>query len=405
MNSRYVKKSSESQFEYVLRLVTYRMEENPKDLNWEDIVVYSGIDISPESLRKSSQGEFGGYAIFKYLNEKYLKISAEEISEEIIEKYENLILEFEKEKIKARDQKREYRKMVREVSRAEYLKEHMEYTAQIIAKENPLVFKKGHVNIVSDNEAIAMIGDFHFGMEVDNFLNTYNRKVFVERLQLYMNEIIEYCNLFGIQRLHLIDIGDNISGIIHNTTRLLNNEDVITQIQIVAEVFAQCFTYLCENIDEVVYYSVLDNHSRISPNKNDSIDKESFARLVPWFLEPRMKDIENFIIQKNDIDDDIVIFDVLGYTCFAVHGHKDSPNNVVADLTLMTKMHPDYIFMGHYHRSYEDNNHGIFVIGNPSGIGVDDYSKNRRLTGQAQQKMVIINKAKGRFATFNITLQ
>lgn len=400
------RRENESDYEYGLRLIKEKSEGSSQDIDWQDIIDFANVDTTRESLRKQVQGVYGGYNVYKYMKAKIQDKTSNVLSEEILDDLELQRLELEKEKIKVRDQKREYRKMQREIGRAEYYREYIEESARQIAELKPLDWDSYDKKLatISDTEAVAMLGDFHYGMNVDNFLNTYNEEVFIKRFQKYISKIIQYGKMNNVSKLHILDLNDNISGNIHTTTRIKNNEDVITQIQFVSEVFAEGFVELSKHFDKVDYHSVLDNHSRVTARKDESIDKESFSRFVPWYLEVRMRDVTNFTVMKNPLDDEIAHIEVCGYLCYAVHGHHDNHNSVVSKLSLMTKRIPDYVFMGHYHRSMEDNHNGVYVIGNPSGIGTDDYAKGRRLNGAAEQKMVVFNKEEGRFATYNVKL-
>lgn len=369
------------------------------NLNWEQVGKILNHELN-EDFTSSKWRK--NYQVMKKGYERAIKKNSD--SSAILEKYEKAKFELETEKVKVRDQRREHRKIIREVARAEYLKEYIEDSARKIAIQKPLEWNKNEFKLLGSNEAIAMISDYHMGMEVENFLNVYNKEVFKARIQKHIAKIIEYGQMNKVSKLHVLDLGDNISGIIHTTTRIANNEDIISQIQYVSEVFAEGFIQLSEYFPQVEFYSVLDNHSRVSPNIKESIDKESFSRIIPWYLKTRMSHVENFNVNDNELDLGLAVFDVCGFKCYGVHGHKDHPKTVVSNLSLMTKVIPDFIFMGHYHKSVEDNVNGVFVIGNPSGIGTDEYAKNQRLSGQAQQKMVIINEHEGRFATYNISL-
>ena len=56
---------------------------------------------------------------------------------------------------------------------------------------------------------------------------------------------------------------------------------------------------ICFSGISVDYYSCTDNHSRISDNKADNLDSESLARIIPWFIEERLKNTSNFKIIKS----------------------------------------------------------------------------------------------------------
>ncbi len=55
MNLKYNQLENEDSYEYGLRLIETKIEQNPPDLEWSDIVDLLGLDIHYDSLRKSSE--------------------------------------------------------------------------------------------------------------------------------------------------------------------------------------------------------------------------------------------------------------------------------------------------------------------------------------------------------------
>jgi len=66
MNQAYLQQENESYMDYGLRLITTKVEENPQDLDWADIVEYLGMDCHPDSLRKACNvTAFSSYIVMK----------------------------------------------------------------------------------------------------------------------------------------------------------------------------------------------------------------------------------------------------------------------------------------------------------------------------------------------------
>ena len=66
----YAKRENETDYEYGLRLIKSKVEDKPNDLDWEDIVEELNLNIHRDSLRKSVQGEYGGYSVMQHYEEK-----------------------------------------------------------------------------------------------------------------------------------------------------------------------------------------------------------------------------------------------------------------------------------------------------------------------------------------------
>ena len=53
MQGRYAKKEYETKIDYLIRLVSIKLEEKPSDLDWQDIVDFTDLDCHYDSLRKA----------------------------------------------------------------------------------------------------------------------------------------------------------------------------------------------------------------------------------------------------------------------------------------------------------------------------------------------------------------
>ena len=314
-------------------------------------------------------------------------------------------LALQAERFKYRDQKNALTKVIREQSRFEYIRESIMLGAIEVAKTKPLFFCTQYtknIDELSNKEAALLLGDWHVGLEVDNFLNKYNVEICRSRLQRLVAKVIKYIHEHKIKKLHVFDVGDLIAGNIHASIRTASSEDVISQVMIACELMAEVVSALANEVPEVYVYSVTDNHSRILPNKNDVQQKESYARIIPFYLKPRLSKFTNVKIM-DVLDNEIAVADIMGYTVFASHGHNDNVKTVVADLALMIKKFPDYVLLGHYHHNVEDEMHGCDVIVNPSLVGVEEHAKGIRRTSKPAQKLLIFTE-EGRECTYSINL-
>jgi predicted phosphodiesterase len=173
----------------------------------------------------------------------------------------------------------------------------------------------------------------------------------------------------------------------------------------ISEILAEVLVELCNEFETVKLYNVRGNHDRVTPNKKDEIAKESFNDLVPWYLKARLSHVGNLEFVENKFDDEIIVANILGHNVFGVHGHKDKVANVTHNLTMMTKIFPEYIVMGHTHHHEENEDHGVEVIVNRCFSGVDDYAKELRRTSKAAQKLIIFDKHEGRLCSYDIKLE
>ncbi len=329
-----------------------------------------------------------------------------ELSEELDKKKDELYIQ----QVKTRDKLREYRKLLRDEARIENIVDVFRQCARDISEIKPLNISH-YPTPKGEKVAVLQLSDLHVGELVDNFMNTYNVDIFYERMAKLTNKVIDYCQLMDVKTLKVLNLGDWVSGNIHVSTRVLAEEDVVGQTMLVAEAASEMLAEFAKSIENVEFYSVTDNHSRINKNFKEHIEKESFSRFIPWFIRERVSKVDNIKVIENKINEveeyEIGVLDIFDEKGLFVHGHHDKINTVVADLTLMTKIFPIAVFIGHMHKNYEDEVHGIDLIMNPSMVGSGEYSKTIRKSSKARQKMTIYEQVDGeveRVSTFHINL-
>lgn len=396
------KQSYENLKEYKVRL--YRNK---------DIYELSNVEIG-ELINKESGEKFDESAhrkwAFPYMEGYDDAIAANLTDDDLLAEMDSKKEDLYKQQVKTRDKLREFRTNLRNEARLENLKDVFTECADIISKENPI-----HINTYpsskGDRIGILQLSDWHYGEIVDDFLNTYNKKEFNQRIEKLTSDTIDYCKLMGVKTLKVLNQGDLLSGNIHISSRVNSEENVIEQTMYISEVLAKMLTIMAESIEEVEFYSVLDNHSRINKSKFEHIEKESFGMFIPWFLETRLSNVENIKIMKNRINEvedlDIGVVDIFHEKAFFSHGHQDRVASVIQDLTLMTRIFPISVFLGHLHQNMEKEVHGIDMIMNPSLIGSGEYSKSIRKTSKPRQKLTIYENNDGnvdRVCTYFVNL-
>jgi hypothetical protein len=377
---------TEEQYEECLKLVSEKVIFD-KDIDWEEIKEKHNLNIHRDTLRKASQTIFGGAFVVEYYKQKNIIENKDDdyIDDMITQKYE-----LKQERIKFRDERTYVEKLLREVSRIDNLKE----IAVDFAKQMNTIFP--FVDTYKERETckrtgILNISDWHFGIEVDNFINKYNSDIFKERINKLVQETIKNINEFKLEKLYVIGLSDYISGIIHYIIRLENRENVIQQIMIVSETIAEMLNEFSKII-KVEYYDVLDNHSRVHANKKESMSAESFMLLIRWYLNTRFENSKTVTIHENEFDDEICTFNIYGFNYLGVHGHIDSVSNVVQNMSLMTKRFYDCVFTAHKHHMSSDETHKCYIYANPCLSGVDAHSKDLRVTSRPAQNLFIVSE-------------
>lgn len=304
------------------------------------------------------------------------------------------LLEFKKERVKLSDERVQNNAYIRKMAREETLIEIAKIVADKMSGKKMLTeYIPNSFIVPSQREAIVQISDWHYGIEFTNFVNKFNPDVCVERVSQLLNECKDYFERNPVNKIYVVNLGDLLSGRIHNTIRLSSRYDVITQCIHVAELLAEFLNEL-SSIAPVEYYDCFDNHSRLEPNKADSLDLESLVRIIPWYLRNRFEGNANVSIERNIVNGDIIAFPVMNdkWTVGGVHGHKDKPNKVVENLTLFTKVKFDMILTAHLHHFSADERNETLVISNGSLMGTDKYAEDLRLSAIPSQNIILVNE-------------
>ena len=385
------RKENETLLQYYYRLVKDRKE---MDLDYVELekLMLGDTPYSSENVRKAVY--FLDLVLEKLLNEekeKTLKGTSNTERESFIKELEEKKAEFEKEKIRFQDQKREYRKYLREDGRFEHLVDEMKISINELNKSKPLFSHHTHYIDIkhNTNEAVLMTSDWHIGSKFKNYFAEYSIDIAKDRVKELISQTILKCKMHNVSTIHLELLGDCVEGIIHLGNRVEAEEDVISQIMIYCEILSEAINELTNNGFIVKVHSVLGNHTRVVANAKESMNKENFERLVPWYLETRLNNNKNVEIISSPISDEIDIYDVLNTKIVCVHGHKDKPQNAVDKIVKMLRVFPDEIHLGHYHNDYEKSDYDILTIVNGTLKGTDNYAIDLRVTGRPMQKLLI----------------
>lgn len=309
-----------------------------------------------------------------------------------------------KEKQKLSDERIDFQRSLREEARRESLVELVERVMQTSIK--PLEYVASP-KIDSNEDMIVCLSDLHAGIDVKNWWNSYNTEILKERLCRYLDEIRKIQEVHMCERCELVLGGDTISGFIHPNLRLQNNENIIEQIKIVITYISSFIIELKKWFKEVRVHSVSGNHSRLSPNKENHISGEELDGLIPFCLNIKFENNPEVVIcGDNYIDNTINTFRTRGNKLFyLVHGDKDTPSNVVKNLTLMTGIKPDAILMAHRHHNAYDTQYGVKVIQMGCVVGTDDHCVDIRISGEPEQCVVITSNERAIKCLYDIGLK
>ena len=287
------------------------------------------------------------------------------------------------------DERNELNRKLREQARRE---EFIEIITKNISSIPPIEFDYVEKPIIeSDNDLICHITDIHAGMEIDNWYNKFDADILKQRLMNYLDQ------LFAIQKRHnsencYVVIGEIMSGLIHETLRIENNENVIQQFIMVSSILSDVISRISYHFNNVYVYITPGNHSRVIANKEHALRGENFDILLPHYLKASLQNFYNVYIGDNMKDCEIAMFDVRGNKVMGVHGDRDNPNNVVQRFTMIFGIKPDIVLMGHMHTNSLTTVYDTKVIQSGCISGCDNYCIDKRLKNRPEQTVSVVDE-------------
>ena len=393
MEENLKRREGESLFEWKLRLSLMKLNKET-DLDWCELVELLEIDMSADHYRKLS---YGYKEYDDYIKGKTKEMIAQEEYEKLLAKE----LEIKKEKVKLQDMRTLVNKQVRELSRKENLGEVLEKKLTELEMQPKIINDEYKNRVTSNRDMVCLISDIHYGIKTTNALSPYDSDICKLKMNYLIDKTIKFSLENDVDKLYVMVLGDEISGLIHNTTRLEQREDVISQVIEVSELLYESIVKLANNLPYVIVGLAQGNHSRVMADKKDSLERENFTRLIKEFLRLRLANISNVLLLENVFDEAIIELNIRGYNVIGLHGQNDSLNNLDRLIEMFDKK-IDYVCLGHYHQSkeFETNKTEIIINGCFSG---DDYSKRLRLYNKPIQKLLLFDDT-GKIATYNINL-
>lgn len=298
--------------------------------------------------------------------------------------------ELERAKIQFRDERNAWQRQnyidARVEQKLDLLEDELKSQGRINFK--PLDIQNRSIN--SNNDLLVMLSDLHIGQYFDSHFGKYDSFIAQQRLNEYLNKIIEIKDRHNSENCYVSLQGDLLSGSIHKVLAITNRENVIEQIKIASELISSFCYELTKYFSHVELSNVSGNHSRID-RKEDALHDERLDDLIAWNVGCTLNHIPNFSINGNNIDNGICEINIRNKKYVSVHGDYD-PYNRQGVSTLVTFLGycPYAILYGHMHTCSVDETNGIKMIrgGSLSGSG-DSYTVEKRLLGKPSQMVCV----------------
>lgn len=366
------RREGESNEQYQVRLTL--MKQGGADLSWEDISEMVGDGRFPESYRKDSYGI-----------RRYHMASSEESSLD-----NEVLLEIKKEKVKLADMRSEANRQIRNLARVENIVDLLRDSINELIEDKPFLNDYSYIRTASGKDGILILSDWHYGMTVDNHINTYNTDICCARLTRVIDKAIENGKANNIDKLFVVLNGDLISGELHSSIKLSNAETLTQQIVRVSEIISECLHRLSEHFFVTVVMNN-GNHEAVEMIKDDRSNKNNYSMIMNEMVKVRTITLNNVVFIQPVNNGEMSIFRVKDLTVASCHGDQVSLNKCKEQMEMVLGHKLDLILLGHYHQPKMLSQYDTEVYVNGSLVSTDDYAMKKKLYNPPSQTMLIVS--------------
>ena len=364
----------------------YRIcQDKDKIGTWQDVAniinELTGDDFGESTYRKKYQ------SFQKMLSANQSKFAD---SESQLREIEDQIRELERMKIQFRDERRSWNKQNYENSRFDEVMNILVERMDNFAKTD--FTPHSSPTIDGDKNMIICLSDLHIGQCFSSYFGEFNSDIAKERLQKYMNEILNIARDNHVKKAYVFMLGDNISNSLHKTIEVSNKENVIDQLKLSIEYISSFCYELTKHFEHVYLASASGNHSRLQA-KDLAQHSERLDAFIAWDVCRTLQYVDNFhSLLHRSIDDGIADVNIDGKTYLLIHGDYDTPTKTgYLNLSNIVGFFPDYICCGHKHFCFYSQESKFIQSGSLASSG-DDYCIEKRLSGKASQMVCVVDK-------------
>lgn len=391
----------ESAFAYHKRLVTQKVvDKTLNDIDYSELSEYVyGKAYNSDVSRRMMYGSAKTLQLIEDCAGKELS------GNELLSEIERKRIELQKEAQKLYDQRRERKKFITEISRAEHLEDALIEAANRLNTTKELSKYTRPESSCGAPEAILVFSDWHYGMTAENVWNTFDKEICKKRIETVVGKAADRLVLHDCGALHIVVLGDLIHGAIHTSARVASDELVCNQLMQATELLAEAINELSQYVPHTYIYTTYGNHARTVQSKNDSIHKDNMERVIPWWLEQRFQGRGDIHVVKQN-DDELIELNILGHCGYAAHGDidsvKSSPKilNVLWNRSHDSKLEFALFADKHHYEAFEEL--GVASMVADALCGADEYANNRRLYATPGQLMLVVDRENGIDATYHL---
>lgn len=397
------KRDDESQNEYISRMYKSKIELSLTNQEVKELINKElGTSYAESTLRSIAYPFNEGYEL------GYEKALSDRKEDSLLQELEEKKLEIIKERKKLQTTKIELNRNLTHESRFELFYENVREEI----KRLPLPDYELLPTTVAykDAEYVQVFTDIHYGAKFKSENNEYSTDICKERFKTMLSEAICYCKNEEINRLNVVNLADDIQGMLRLTDVKLNEIPVVQAVVEISRIIANYLNELSAYVNIEYYHTMQSNHSQTRPlgTKASELATEDLELVIGNYIKDLLAD--NDRVNVHLADKDYFTMNICGYDILGLHGHQvRNVRSVVKDYSMLHRKFYQYVLLGHTHAGQtmvvgEGVDNAIEVLVTPSFCGSDPYSDSLRLSAKAMSKLYKFQEGKGLVQTTNIIL-
>lgn len=264
---------------------------------------------------------------------------------------------------------------------------------------------------VDTHEYLVTLCDIHYGAHFESINNKYSPEIAKERLLHLAEKLIVFIQEHHVRILHIASLGDLIQGILRINDLKINDSSVVRATVEISRLIALFLRELSAYTQIKYYHVPTSNHSQIRflNAKANQLADEDMEYVIGNYIKDLCASNERIQVYLEE-NKSYLKFEILGNKIIAMHGHQvKSLNNVVKDMTVLSRDFIDYVIMGHQHCSKEiSSTEGVIndteVLVCPSFVGSDPYADSLFVGSKSAVKIYGFSEQCGHDETYKIVL-
>lgn len=365
------------------------------DLTWQDVGNILNKELELEYTESKYRKEYQAMqrGIDMMINKKAdLEDQAEEMK--------LLKMELEMERKKKQTEAVYYNRVLRENARQEMI---YEKAADAISKAELNIPEFKPLKIQKQGEEWLLgFSDIHAYKYFESITNKYNKEILENRMNQLFGEIVYEIEKNNIQKLTILNGGDNLEGIIRQNQLQSLELGLIDTVIEFQRWLLEWLNQLSQYVHIRYIHLISANHSQIRPlgSKADQFPKEDLEKIIVNYINDMCKN--NPRIEVITPERDFVIFKMAGYNIIAHHGHRiKDAGKYVEKMSRKLRIFIDYGIFGHLHNESlntldEGVDNDCEIIKLPSIMGTDIFADKLLKGAKPSAILLRFEEGKGR---------